>query len=613
MIDSGTRGMVEDFGPYRIVRRIAVGGMAEIYLARQRAVEGLERTVVLKRILPSYIDNPEFVTMFLDEARLLAGLSHPNIAQVFDLGKIEETYYLVMEYVRGPTLGGLLSAASRAGHVGLPEPAALAIALGVAEALAYAHGRRDELGRPLNIVHRDLNPANVMVSYEGAVKLIDFGIAKAATKVYETRTGVIKGTYGYIAPEQLTRTAPVDHRADVFALGVLLYEMCVGQHPFDVSDEPNLIDRILNASYKRPRQVVPSFPKVLDRLIASCLSPHPEGRPDDVRTLIDSLAKYMGERGMVPTMGEIARTTHALVPDTEGPAPLRPLSASQIRRPFGNDPSRTMKLPQAGDEDATMMETPNLADILEGQELTMRVANPDSMEAHIEVDDGGETVVAAMRAARRQLGRMPPAREETADLSGMHTSKLSPIAGETTDAGKGKLRVASGKHRAAAGRRSARLRTIALFGASAALVAGVGALAFVSARAIGENDPVAAAGPRTAATPPPDVQDSGAEPEVPLAMIDVLSEPAGASVSVDGMDVAQVTPAVITLAEDADSVWIRVSMPGYITQERQVHASVGEARFVLTALDVRDAGEDEAEEPVETTKTRPVPRRRRRR
>ncbi len=323
--------VVKDFGPYRIVRKIAAGGMAELYLARQRGIEGLERTVVIKRILPTFVRNDEFVTMFLDEARLLGALSHPHIAQVFDLGKVDDTYYMVMEYVRGPTLRALLSASDSSGEGGLPEKEAIGIALAIGEALAYAHARRDELGRPLGIVHRDLNPANVMVSYDGAVELIDFGIAKAATKVYETRTGVIKGTYGYIAPEQLRREK-VDHRADVFALGVLLYEMLVGRHPFDVSEAPDLFDTIRRANYRRPREVAPEIPEALDELVARCLSPTPEGRPGDVRAVIDALAAHMAHRGVVCTMGDIARLAQGLVPDTEGDSPVRPLGAA--RRPL---------------------------------------------------------------------------------------------------------------------------------------------------------------------------------------------------------------------------------------------------------------------------------------
>jgi serine/threonine-protein kinase len=305
--------------------------MAEIFLARQRGLEGLDRTVVIKRILPELSKDDEFITMFLDEARLMAALSHPHIAQVFDLGFAEESYYLVMEYVRGPTLGEMLSAA-RANASRLPEAEALSIARAVAEAVAYLHGRHDEFGRPLEIVHRDVNPSNVIVSYEGAVKLIDFGIAKNVAKVHETRTGVIKGTFGYVAPEQITQRAPVDHRADVYSIGVLLYEMCVGHHPFAGGRQEDLVRRMLNAEYPRPGTRVPGFSPVLERIITSCMSPGPEERPQQVQTLVDELAAYVGGQGRAVTMRDVGRLAHGLVPDEHGPAPLRPLLSSQTQR-----------------------------------------------------------------------------------------------------------------------------------------------------------------------------------------------------------------------------------------------------------------------------------------
>ena len=155
-------------GPYEVLERIAKGGMAEVFLARQRSIEGLTRTVVIKRILPEFGTHAEFVTMFLDEARLMAELSHPHIVQTLDLGKSSDSYYLVMEYVRGPTLAELLRSLPKNNIKALPEKERLQIVLAVAEALAYVHSRRDEFGRPLNIIHRDLNPSNVIVSYDGA-------------------------------------------------------------------------------------------------------------------------------------------------------------------------------------------------------------------------------------------------------------------------------------------------------------------------------------------------------------------------------------------------------------------------------------------------------------
>jgi len=623
--------MVEDFGPYRIVRKIAVGGMAEIYLARHRGLEGLERTVVLKRILPTYSHNPEFVTMFLDEARLMAALSHPNIAQVFDLGKVEESYYLVMEYVRGPTLGGLLSAAGRAGGGGLPEREALNITLNIAEALDYVHGLHDDLGRPLNIVHRDLNPANVLVGYTGAVKLIDFGIAKAATKVYETRTGVIKGTYGYIAPEQLTHAIHVDHRADVFALGVLMYEMCVGKHPFDTSDEPNLIDRILDAKYKRPRQVVPSFPRPLDRLISRCMAPHPEGRPESVRRVIEEMIAYMAQRALIPTMGDIAGLAHALVPDKEGATPLKPLRSSQVQHPpFRTGHSRTAPLPKIGQDGTDLVaEPPGLADLLEGEEATveigaghLRVRTDADMHppqhVHVEIhphDEEAPTRVSSMRGATSDpLRDMPPLDPEPPTAMAVEmprlrrSSKLEPTEMDMA-------------LRARAGSSSGLLRRTLLLIGSAVLVVGVGVAAFVTARAIGGSrraiaGPVSAppaidASPADSSDAESDGRDDDAAFELapdPIQIF-VLSEPEGASIYVDGLDQDLQTPATVALPAETTSVWLRVAMEGYVSQEREVQSTVGEARFVLDQLEA-DAGPPEPP-AAKRPRRRVQPRRRR--
>jgi hypothetical protein len=347
-----------ELGPYVIQRPIAVGGMAEIFLARHQGVEGLERTVVIKRVLPEHGSDDEFVTMFLDEARLLAALSHPNIAQVFDLGWADEAYFLVMEYVRGPTLGALLKGAADTGRE-LTQRVALSIGLSVCEALAYVHGRHDEFGRPLEIVHRDINPANVIVSYEGAVKLIDFGIAKAASKVHETRTGVVKGTFGYVAPEQITLRESVDHRADVYALGVLLYEMCVGHHPFTAGPIDALVKRMVSGDFRRPSEVVPGFPSELDQLIVECLSPAPANRPQGVGELTERLAAFMGSEGLVVTMSEIGAFANDIVPDTQGPMPLKPMRSSQVLRE-ANQPGAGTELQVEGtvlkafDDDVTV-------------------------------------------------------------------------------------------------------------------------------------------------------------------------------------------------------------------------------------------------------------------
>ncbi len=551
---------LQDFGPYKIVRQIAVGGMAEIYLARQRGVEGVERTVIIKRILERYAHDAEFVTMFLDEARLMAALSHPNIAQVFDVGHVDGSYFLAMEHVRGPTLGKLLAEAKSAGDAGLPRREALGIALAVAEALHYVHERRDELGRPLDIVHRDLNPSNVMVSYDGAVKLIDFGIAKAATKVYETRSGVVKGTYGYIAPEQLAGTTPVDRRADVFALGILLYEMCVGAHPYDVSDEPNLIDRILEARYRRPRQVRPDIPPDLDRLIASCLTPHPEGRPADMATLIEALAAHLGAHGMVPTQTAIAAVTRRLVRDEEGPRPLKRLTSPGIARPFGarartGEATKPTRAPSPLDEgwtDPTVQIGGALKELSDEHPLGLPPdeAVPTRPRGIAAEDDEIPTTLMGM--PEPDPAPRPRNRERIGDSATWIPPRSRPGAPSWV---------------------------LAIIGVAGLL--GAIAVTLVCIRLLAREPAVTAP-----SSPPPPAVVAQRPSAVSLR---VVSEPPGAAVLVDGAPVEGQTPLSITLPVRTRHVWLRVSKAGFVDQEREVSAAVGEARFVLSALAL-DAG-----------------------
>lgn len=336
-------------GRFQILRKLATGGMAEIFLARQTGMEGLERLVVVKRILPHRARDAEFVTMFLDEARIVAGLNHPNVAQIYDLGKEEETFFLVMEYVRGPDLGKLLDTIYESGGRGLPLRIALPIIIGTCEALHYIHEKRDESGMPLGIVHRDINPQNVVVSYEGAVKLIDFGIAKAKTKVYETRTGVIKGTYGYMAPEQLTRKAPIDRRSDVFALGVLLYESILGVHPFEASDEVALLGHIVRGDYKRPRAVRADFPEELERVILGCLTPRPEQRIPDARTVQEHLEEFMAANRLIVSMARLGDFVREVVPEPSEKRDDKPRSAPRARAPIDGPTPQHLRFPEEGD------------------------------------------------------------------------------------------------------------------------------------------------------------------------------------------------------------------------------------------------------------------------
>jgi serine/threonine protein kinase len=194
------------FGKYYLLERINVGGMAEVFKAKVMGVEGFERIVALKRILPHIAEDEEFITMFIDEAKIAVQLQHANIAQIFDLGKVDEAYFIALEYVHGRDLRGIFDDLHRHTQT-MPLPQVCFVIMQVCEGLDYAHNKRDAQGRALNLVHRDISPQNVLIGYEGEVKLIDFGIAKAAGKASKTQAGILKGKFGYMSPEQVRGTA----------------------------------------------------------------------------------------------------------------------------------------------------------------------------------------------------------------------------------------------------------------------------------------------------------------------------------------------------------------------------------------------------------------------
>ena len=220
---------------YQVLAKLATGGMAEIFLARGAAVGGIERYVVLKRILRERATDAMFVQMFLEEARLAAQLNHPNVAQVFDIGKLGDSYFFTMEYVHGETVRGLLHRA-RSLRREIPIGHVLTVIANAAAGLNHAHDRIGVDGRPLGIVHRDVSPSNLMISYEGSVKVVDFGVAKADNRATETRSGAVKGKISYLSPEQCRGTA-VDRRSDLFSLGICMWEMLTTQRLYRRSSD----------------------------------------------------------------------------------------------------------------------------------------------------------------------------------------------------------------------------------------------------------------------------------------------------------------------------------------------------------------------------------------
>jgi serine/threonine protein kinase len=275
-------------GRYTLLRSLGAGGMAELFLARADGIEGFAKLVALKRILPHKATNERFVRMLLNEARLAAGLDHPNIAQVHDIGLDAGEYFFAMEYVHGQDLAHVLH---RAPQHRLHLENALHIAIGVCAGLHCAHIARDATGRALDIVHRDVNPSNVLVSYQGTVKLVDFGVAKAATLVSETREGVIKGKYGYMSPEQCLGD-PLDRRSDVFAVGILLWEMTVGRRLYMFKGELASLQRIVYVDAPRPSKFEPHYPAELEHIVMRALARDPRQRYQSAEQLQIDLEQF---------------------------------------------------------------------------------------------------------------------------------------------------------------------------------------------------------------------------------------------------------------------------------------------------------------------------------
>lgn len=286
------------FGPYRLLEKVAIGGMAEIFRAKRVGVEGFEKTVALKRILPHLSDNREFVTMFVDEAKTVARLAHPNIVHIFDLGRIHASYYIAMEYVHGRDLRSILRRCQERG-TRIPQELALRIASRVCAGLAYAHRKRDERGKPMRIVHRDVSPQNVMISFDGDVKLTDFGIAKAAHKASVTERGTLRGKLTYMSPEQ-TWSGSIDHRSDIFSLGVVLYELLTDEKPFAARDKSDakLLEIVRACRIVEPSQLRPGIPRAVEEIVMRALKREPDERYHDAEIMkadLDALLEPSGK------------------------------------------------------------------------------------------------------------------------------------------------------------------------------------------------------------------------------------------------------------------------------------------------------------------------------
>ncbi len=285
---------VESFGKYRLERLLATGGMGEVYLAQLRGPGGYQKQLVIKRLLRHLALRQDFVELFWNEARLAALLSHPNVVQLFELGEVDGEHFIAMEYVPGVTLGELARELRGAGQA-VPFAVAAHACAQALRGLQYAHERTDDAGRPLGIIHRDVSADNVLVSVDGAVKLSDFGIAKA-TALSHTTHGVVKGKFAYMSPEQL-RAERLDARSDLYGMGVVLYQLLAGRLPIEAASDSLLIQRVLADP---PAPLPPEVPAPLAELALRALRKQPEQRPASARAMAEALEAWLGTQDGAP-------------------------------------------------------------------------------------------------------------------------------------------------------------------------------------------------------------------------------------------------------------------------------------------------------------------------
>jgi serine/threonine protein kinase len=292
-------------GDYVLLRKLATGGMAEIWLGQKAGPAGFSKQVVIKKILPHLAEDEKFVEMFLDEARLAAQLEHPNIVQIFDLGERDGSYFIAMEFIDGCDLEAIMA---RANAVGRPLPPSFVarVMADACTALDYAHHFRDASGREAHLVHRDISPQNLLVSRTGVVKVVDFGVAKAATSSHKTQTGAVKGKLSYMSPEQIT-AKPLDGRSDIFALGIVLYELLTGMRPFGHDSELLAVTAILHEQPRQPSALQSDIPIELENVILRALQKDPNDRFPSAADMQIALEQSLRARGEILTNRDIAR------------------------------------------------------------------------------------------------------------------------------------------------------------------------------------------------------------------------------------------------------------------------------------------------------------------
>ena len=340
-------------GPYELIERIGIGGMAEVFKASQAGEEGFERLVAVKRILPNLSADLDFEKMFIDEAKIAVQLQHPNIAQIYDLGRDGESLFIAMEYVHGRDMSSVTERQNEKHGRTLPLSFVVQVTLKVCEALNHAHAAKGSFGQALNLIHRDITPQNILVSFEGAVKVVDFGLARAAGRLVQTQAGVVKGKLAYLSAEQ-ARGEDIDHRSDIFSLGTCLYEWLTGQRLFLRRNDADTVVAVQQAQVPPLRAVRPELPQALDAIVRRALQSDPRSRYQYAGQMQEDLLAFAMEAGMPVRRRRLIEVLEGLFPEELPDEPPEPRTAERNlprRRPEPGPPTR--EIPDVGAEEET--------------------------------------------------------------------------------------------------------------------------------------------------------------------------------------------------------------------------------------------------------------------
>ncbi|KFE67954.1 serine/threonine protein kinase [Hyalangium minutum] len=534
--------MAVPFGKYELLRKIASGGMGQVFLARERS--SVERLVVLKLILPHLAEDDEFLTMFLEEARLVARLQHPNLVTILDLQEVEGRHCLAMEYVQGDDVRRLDKQSRLKGRL-LPAGLVLRVISEAAAGLDYAHKARDAQGQPLKLVHRDVSPQNILVGFDGAVKIIDFGVAKAAGSGHHTATGVLKGKYPYMSPEQASGQA-IDGRSDQFALGVVMWELLTGRRLFKGESDMMTLRLVKDCQVPKPSQINPKLPPGLDEVVLRALATTPDKRYPDCGALRLALEDYIIQLRLP------ASTAHLS-------AFLRELYADRIAAE--SDPAKLDQLAEDTDLDTKDKSNPSRIDSLgsPGHRPTpSRVSMPSMRSRH---------------SVEALVGPAPGHRQES-------TRGTQPLGRPTPQ-------------------RRFPLIPVVVSSAALLVIAGAALVYFTQKPDASQPPPVVANPPMKPVEPPPVPRPQTAAPlKVELVL---KSEPTGAAVQLAGKPLG-VTPVTLAVAPEEAPLEVTLSLDGYEPLTR--HVSAANAPSLMLALERRAAP---TKPPTNGTSKKPPP------